>query len=284
MTVEATSTQQERRLIHANGIDIHYVEAGAGEPLLLLNNAMVSTDPLWARHPAAYGAHLSTLARHFRVIAPDLRGSGRTVNPGGSIGYDLLADDVLALVNALELGRPAVCGFSDGGHIATIVGIREPGSVRAIVNHGGYDLFNPQAPSIAMTRRIFGGSPDATEASAEAIAGAAERSAEMRAMFELMKADHDDAQGTGHWQRVIAQTFERITATCGYTFDDLRSVTAPTLILVGDRDFFCRVEEGVTAYRALPAGELAVLPGTGHLITTTAVDVTIEFLERRLST
>ena len=40
--------------VHANGIDIHYVEAGEGEPLLLLDNAMVSTNPVWASVPVAY--------------------------------------------------------------------------------------------------------------------------------------------------------------------------------------------------------------------------------------
>jgi pimeloyl-ACP methyl ester carboxylesterase len=64
----------------------------------------------------------------------------------------------------------------------------------------------------------------------------------------------------------------------------LRTITAPTLILVGDRDPFCTVEEGVTAYRALQDGELAVLPNTGHLITPGAVQATIDFFERQPST
>jgi hypothetical protein len=68
-----------------------------------------------------------TLAGHFRVIAPDTRGHGRTAHPGGSIPYTQLADDVVGLMTA------------------TIVGMRHPGSVRAIVNHAGYDTLDPQA-------------------------------------------------------------------------------------------------------------------------------------------
>jgi len=85
------------------------------------------------------------------VITPDARGSGRSVHGGGPIPYTLLADDVAALIEALKLDQPLVCGFSDGGETATITGIRHPGSVRAIVNHAGYDLFNPHphAPSAA---------------------------------------------------------------------------------------------------------------------------------------
>jgi pimeloyl-ACP methyl ester carboxylesterase len=269
--------------VRANGIDIHFVEAGEGAPLLLLDNAMVSTDPIWNGHPSAYASHLGTFAKHFRVIAPDTRGSGRTVHPGGPIPYTLLADDVLALIDTLRLDRPLICGFSDGGETATIVGIRRPRSVRAIVNHGGYDLFNPnpEAPAIALTRQMLGGRPDATKPDFEAIARMAERSDQMRALLDLMQSDHDRAQGPGHWRTVMAQTFERISRPHGYTFKDLGAITEPTLILVGDRDPFCTVEEGVSAYRALAQGELAVLPSTGHLIDPASVHATIEFLVRR---
>jgi pimeloyl-ACP methyl ester carboxylesterase len=276
----AVQTRQHRgRCVHANGIDIHYVEAGEGTPLLLLDNGMVSTNPLWASVPIAYASFMGTLAEHFRVIAPDTRGSGHSVHPGGSIPSALLADDVMALIDALKLDRPLICGFSDGGETATLVGIRHPGSVGAIVNHGGYDLLNPdpQAPAIVMTRQMLGGSADATNADPEL---SASRSPELRAMFELMKADHDGAQGADHWKTVVAQTFDRITQPHGYTLENLHAITMPTLILTGDRDPFCTVEEGAAAYRALPAGELAVLPNTGHLITPAAVQTTIEFFKR----
>jgi len=271
--------QHRGRCVHANGIDIHYVEAGDGEPLLLLDNAMVSTNPIWASVPFAYASFTGTLAEHFRVIVPDTRGSGQSVHPGGPVSSALLADDAAALIEALNLDRPLICGFSDGGETATLVGIRNPGSVRAIVNHGGYDLFNPdpQAPAIMTTRQMLGGSPGATQADPEA---SAIRFPELRAMFELMRADHDSAQGTGHWKTVVAQTFDRITQPHGYTVQDLHAITVPALILTGDRDPFCTVEEGAAACRALPAGELAVLPDTGHLITPAAVRATIEFFER----
>ena len=158
------------------------------------------------------------------------------------------------------------------------MGIRHPGSVRAIVNHGGYDLFNPDphAPAITMTRQMLGGSADAIQADPDLTAS---RSPELRAMFELMKSDHDSAQGAGHWKMVIAQTFDRIVQPHGYTVANMRAISVPALILAGDRDPFCTVEDGAAACRALPAGRLAVLPGTGHLITPAAVQATIDFFE-----
>ena len=264
----------------ANGIDIHYVEAGQGEPLVLLHGGMVSTNPIWAPTPISYSAHMEHFGERFRVIAPDTRGCGRTRHSGGTVTFDLLADDVLALIEALSLDRPLIAGFSDGAITATIVGIRSPDSVRAIVNHAGYDVFNPEAPSYTIMRQILGGSPQATEADPDAAAAGFAQSPEMQAMFELLKADQDGAQGEGHWREYLRLAFHRTTRSPGYTFADLGEIAAPTLVLVGDRDQFCTAEEALTAYRALKHGELAVLPNTGHIITADAIDATIKFLER----
>jgi pimeloyl-ACP methyl ester carboxylesterase len=274
--------RHEGQYVHANGIRIHYVEAGAGEPLVLLNNGMISTNPIWADWPSSYTSYRATLAEHFRVIETDVRGSGRTVHPGGPIPYDLLAEDVTALIAALGLGRPLIGGYGDGGVVATIVGIRTPEAVRAIVNHGGCDLFtpDPQTPMLVMTRQMLGGRPDATQADPDAVAGSEFRF--LRKMAELMKADHDASQGAGHWKTVLSWTFDRVSRPSGYTFADLAAITAPTLILVGDRDRLCTVEEGARAYRALRAGEFAVLPNTGAGNTPAAVSTAIEFFERRL--
>ena len=275
---------RSQRSIRANGIDIHVVEAGAGEPLLMLENGMISTSPIWAERGdwlSSYVHHMDTLAEYFRVIVPDFRGSGRTVHPGGPISYNLLADDMVALIEALHLDQPLVCGYGDGGHVATIIGIRKPASVRAIVNHGGYDLLNPdpQTPGLVMTRQMLGGSPDATRADPDVVAES--EHSFLRAMAELMQADHDASQGPDHWKKVLTCSFERFSQPCGYTVDDLDAITAPTLILVGDRDPFCSVEEGASAYRALRDGELAVLPNTAIGITPAAVEASIQFFQRR---
>jgi pimeloyl-ACP methyl ester carboxylesterase len=187
---------------------------------------------------------------------------------------------VLALIDALDLERPAICGFSEGAITATILSLRHPESVSAVVNHAGYDVFNPQAPSFAMARAMLGGSPEATFANPDAAEMALSGSEEMRATFELLKADHDGAQGEGYWRTYLANAFDRITRSPGYTFADLSAVTAPTLVLVGDRDFFCSVEEAVTTFRSLQDAELAILPNHEHNITAAAVEASVDFLLR----
>src|SRR5690349_10043490 len=103
-TKPATPIESEGRFIRANGIDIHCVEAGEGPPLLLLHGGLMSNGPSWAGSPGGYVSRMNAFAAHFRVIAPALRGHGKTINAGGGpISYTQAADDVLALCDALGL-------------------------------------------------------------------------------------------------------------------------------------------------------------------------------------
>jgi pimeloyl-ACP methyl ester carboxylesterase len=284
MSIKESSAVARGQYVSANGIDIHYLDQGEGQPLVLLHGGMVSTNPIWTGVPIAYASHMDTLAEHFRVIAPDTRGGGKTRHTGGPISFDLLADDVAALIDALGLERPLIAGFSEGAITATIVGIRHPDTVRAIVNDAGFDAFDPENTGlIAVMRQILGGSPDATEPDPDAAARGFEASEQMRPMFELLKRDQASGQGDGHWRTYLRLAWDRCTQTPGYSYTDLAKITAPTLILVGDRDDFCTVEQAVTAYRQLPDGELAILPGHGHYIPPAAIQTTVEFFTRRLA-
>lgn len=281
MTIHTTPSTRGGAFVYANGIDIHYIEAGEGAPLILLHGGVVSTGPLWSGYPVAYVDHMAALAEHFRVIAPDTRSSGATRHAGGgTISFSLLADDVVALIEALHLERPLIAGFSEGGTTATLVGMRNPEAVGAIVNHAGYDVFNPQSPSFTMGRVMLSGRPDADSADPDAAEQFFQHSPEMRALIATMQADLDDAQGAGYWRRYLELAFFRITRSPGYTFDDLRAITVPTLMMAGDRDDFCTAEEGVTAYRMLRHGELAILPDQGHFISPMAVATMTDFLGR----
>jgi pimeloyl-ACP methyl ester carboxylesterase len=271
---------EQRKSIRANGTEIHYVEAGKGEPLVLLHGGMLSTNPIWAAFPGAYASRMDAFTEHFRVIAPDLRGHGKTVQPTGvPITIDQLADDALALIAGLELKRPLVCGFSHGATIATVLAIRKPDAVRALVNHAGYDLLNPnrEAPAFRIFRQMFGGHPDATEADPVATERALIAQG-MGEFLELVKADHDGSQGPGTWQKIIHGMFNTLQTWPGYSFDDFSKIAVPTLILTGDRDPFCPVEDAVLVFRKLAKGELAILPNEGHGFSDAAVRTTLAFL------
>ena len=280
MTTTDIAATRNLKLIVANGIQIAYTDVGTGPPLVLLHGALASTGPRWAGSGVAHVDHLPHLAEHFRVIAPDTRGSGATLH-AGSASFDDLVDDVVALIDALGLERPYLAGFSEGGMTATLVALRRPDLVGALVNHAGFDYFDPHAPAHQGLGPIFGGGPDATTADPDA----AERTFQsmgppMSDTFARMRADYDEAQGEGHWRTYLGQFFDRNAAPVSYSVDDLAKLEMPTLVLAGDRDFFCTVEAACTVYRTVPGAELGVIPGTGHEINAGVIDLTVDFLRR----
>ncbi len=111
--------QVQSNHVSCNGLRIHYEDHGAGAPVVLLHGGLVTGHLMWSNHVPA-------LARNHRVLVPDSRGHGRTDNPEGRLGYDLMADDCAAFIEALGLDRPVVVGYSDGAQTALELGIRHP--------------------------------------------------------------------------------------------------------------------------------------------------------------
>jgi len=265
------------RRVTSMTINLHSFEAGHGEPLLLLHGGLMSGDPVWAGHPASYLTYLDDLAARFRVIAVDTRGTGKSPNPSGKAPtYVELADDVIAFIAERGLDRPRICGFSDGGMIATLVALRAPSSVRALVNDAGMDLIDPESPNYAMARQVFGGSPDATKGSPDAVASGM-MAKEPFGFVRRLQADH---AGAGGWRTAVETFFPRTTKHVGISFADLRGITAPALMLAGDRDFLVPVEVATACYRALPKGELAIIPARDHALSKAGIAATIDFLQR----
>lgn len=106
------------------GTRLFAVEQGQGEVLVLLHGGL-------ANHAACAG-YASALASSFRVITPDLRANGRS-RDGGAITWDLLAEDVAALVTHLGVPRAIIGGISMGSGVAIATALRHPAIVSRLV-------------------------------------------------------------------------------------------------------------------------------------------------------
>src|SRR5262245_53911806 len=111
-----------------NGIKMYYEEHGHGEPLLLLHGALGSLDSR-----SGWAMLLSVLSSRYRTITVEHRGHGRTNNPAGRLTYALIADDIAALVEQLDLGRAHLAGVSDGGIVCLALGMTRPDLVLSLV-------------------------------------------------------------------------------------------------------------------------------------------------------
>src|SRR5438105_4387712 len=110
---------------------IHYEEHGEGEPLLLMHGFTDSAREM--------SGLIDALAPHYRVIAPDLQGYGRSEprprNYTPSFYHDD-AHDMAALLEHLGTGPAHIVGFSDGGEVAILMPIHHPDMARSVVAWG----------------------------------------------------------------------------------------------------------------------------------------------------
>lgn len=118
-TVEVTTS---------DGVTLHVADEGEGEPVLLLHGLAASADLNW-RWPGVLGA---VKEAGFRVIAPDARGHGRSTQPADGAYGTKLVDDVVAVLDALQLERVHVVGYSMGGMTALALVARHPERVRDV--------------------------------------------------------------------------------------------------------------------------------------------------------
>ena len=109
-------------------IALHYIEQGAGEPLVLLHGN--------GEDGSYFAAQTEYFSKDYRVIAPDTRGHGRT--PRGSAPFTLeqFAQDLREFLDGLCLTQINLLGFSDGGNIALLFALRYPAYVKKLILNG----------------------------------------------------------------------------------------------------------------------------------------------------
>jgi pimeloyl-ACP methyl ester carboxylesterase len=227
-------------------LNMYYEVHGQGRPVVLLHGAYQTAGTM--------GQLLPGLAETYQVIVPEMQAHGRTADVDRPITYEQMADDTAGLVRHLEIENADFVGYSMGGAIALQVAIRHPQLVRRLVMaSSGFatDSAHPEAlemfPSISP--EMFAGSPIEEE-------------------YQRVAPNPDD------FPNLVWKLKELDTTEFSWPEDDIRAISAPTLIVVGDSDVVT-LEHAVTLFRlrgggvmgdlsGLPASRLAVLPGTTH--------------------
>ena len=121
-TTEVKGTGQYAEV---NGINLYYETRGSGRPMILLHGGLGSGE--------MFGPVLPELAERHQVVTVDLQGHGRTADIDRPIDLKLMADDIAALIEHLELASPDVVGYSLGGGVALQTAVRYPKKVRRLV-------------------------------------------------------------------------------------------------------------------------------------------------------
>ena len=220
-------------MLRLHDMELHYDVHGEGEPLLWLHGGM-GHGPDWTfifkEPPAGY-----------RLIAPDLRGHGRSTGASPAYSFRQSAIDVAALLDHLSIDRVRVVGLSGGGISALHLAILQPARVTSLVTISAPPAFPEQAKAV---QRIF----------SETMLEESERA--------RMRERH---RRPGQIDTLFAQVHAMPDGNDpNFTRADLATIAADTLIVFGDRDPLYPVSLAVELKDAIPRSWLWVVPNGGH--------------------
>lgn len=251
------------------GRKLGYERRGSGAPLLLI--------PGMAMHHGVWGEPmLNGLARDFDVIALDHRNVAASDDVAGEFTVVDLAEDAVALLDALGVDAAHVLGFSLGGMVAQEVALRHPARVRTLVLAGTYpggagtDL-NAPGP-LAMLQAAQSGDAD--------VALRAAFAANFSAAYAADESHYEPFKQAGLSQRVRVET---VVAQARAAFfhdasDRLPKIEAPTLILHGTDDQMILYSNGRLLATLLPDATMHTFEGAGHLFFWEQPDETLEVI------
>ena len=226
----------EGHFVNLNGFELYYETLGGGEPLLLVHG--------WSGNTAYFEPFLEPLAERYRLIIPDLRGHGRSTNPGGEFTMGQSALDLFALLDHLGLGQIKAIGASAGGLILLHMGTGQPSRIERMVLIGTGSRFLPHC------RESMVGA-DAGEYPEE--------------WWELMRNRHP--RGDEQIREMVGylRSFARNETDVEFSSSVLSGIEAETLIVHGDRDWCFPPSLAVEIFEAIPNASLWVIPGGEHV-------------------
>jgi pimeloyl-ACP methyl ester carboxylesterase len=222
--------------VQLSDMQMYFEIDGAGEPLLLLHGGGGCHSD-WAY------TCWDQLLGEYMLITPDARGHGSSTNPQRAITHRQCAHDTLALLDYLGIKKCRAVGLSFGANTLLHVATLQPDRIQSMILVSATMYFPEQARQIMRQVMVENQPPSEWEA--------------MRARHKL-----GDKQiiALWRWQRGMKDNYDDMN----FTPPLLAQITAPTLIVYGDRDFLYPVEMAVEMYRAIPRSALWVVPKGGH--------------------
>ena len=248
---EGTQMSSKNGYASVNGLNLYYEIHGVGEPLILLHGGLGSID--------MFGEVLPLLAKGRQVIAVDLQGHGRTADIDRPIRYELMADDIAALIKFLKLPKADVMGYSLGAGTAIRTAIQHPDKVRKLVVVSSPCTQSGWYPEVVATMKQLTGAaaemmkPSPIYKSYAAIAPKPENFAKLiDKVAEMLRQDYD-------WSKEVA-ALKPLTMLVFADADAVRTAHAVEfyeLLGGGKRDAGW---DGA----GMSAARLAILPGLTH--------------------
>jgi pimeloyl-ACP methyl ester carboxylesterase len=215
-----------------NGIRLWYAVYGQGEPVVFLHGGLANAN--------YWGLQVPEVARGHQVIVMDSRGHGRSTRDERPFGYDLMADDVVALLDFLAVRRAAVVGWSDGGILGLDLAIRYP----------------------ARVSRVFA---FAANTDPSGVVDGVEKNPTFAAFIARAGHEYATLSATPKGYDMFVDAISKMWATQpNWTADQLAAIRTPVLVADGDHDEAIKRPHTEEIAERIPGAGLLILPETSH--------------------
>lgn len=234
-------------------VDLHFTDSGGPGEAVLLVHAIGCDHRMWE-------SLVPRLAQHFRVIAVDARGHGKSPVPPRPYTLEILSDDACTLLDKLGIAKAHWVGLSMGGMVGQAFALRHPARLLKLV------IANSSSTYGAEGRPMWKARIKSVE---EGGLAAIRDTVEARYFSDAYRARSPES---------VAGVMERFVATpaAGYLgcsdaisnldfSDDLIRIRARTLVIAGENDVATPLAMSQAIASGIPGAKLAVIPGAAHL-------------------
>lgn len=219
-------------LAAVNGISLYYAVYGKGPPVILLHGGLANAD--------YWGKQVPILAIHHTVVVMDSRGHGRSARDARPFSYDIMADDVVALLDRLRIGKVDVVGWSDGGILGIDLALRHPERVAKVFAFAANSLTSGVIPQV-------------------------EKNPTFAAYIDRAGQEYATHSATPDQYPSFVNQISRMWAEQpNWTDAQLRSINTPILIVDGDHDEAIKREHTEYLAATIRNAGLLILPNVSH--------------------
>jgi len=218
-------------LAPVNGVKIWYAVYGRGEPVLLLHGGLANAN--------YWGHQVRALQRRYQVIVMESRGHGRSSRNQEPYGYDLMASDVVALLDHLAIKQAAIVGWSDGAIIGLDIAMKHPKRVSRLFAFAANS--DPSGVADIASSEVFNAY----------IARAGE---------EYKRLSPTPTE----YKSFVAEITKMWESQPKWTASDLAAIKVPTWIVDGDHDEAIKRDNTEFMASTIPGAGLLIQPQVSH--------------------
>jgi pimeloyl-ACP methyl ester carboxylesterase len=214
-----------------NGIKIWYAVFGHGQPVILLHGGLANSN--------YWGNQVPALAKHYQVIVMDSRGHGRSTRNDRPYGYDLMASDVVALMDYLKIQKAAIVGWSDGAILGLDIAIHHPERLTKLFAFAANS--DPSGVADISKSDVF------------------------NAYIARAEKEYEHLSATPTQYKAFLDQIGKMWATQpNFTEAQLRGITTPTWIVDADHDEAIKRENTEYMAKMIPNSGLLLQPEVSH--------------------